>query len=214
MKPPRFFKNLRGLMSVIALIAILIAVYCWVFRAELLVVEPAAPPRQASTDYDLFDIVLLELIENSDFFGEGALSRGAGKSQIVFGDTTLPGPSEFRWPLKYWMTERNVPLDLAEELLRRNPSKKRFVLPNYQPSSPNILVRDLTRVDEDIGFLTQFPDARGYVKAFLPAYSPDGRSALVVFFFGPTPHGAAGLYFLRKTNGRWRIVERRIGYFT
>jgi hypothetical protein len=31
--------------------------------------------------------------------------------------------------------------------------------------------------------------------------------------FGPTPHGAVGCYYLKKVNGRWVIVERRLGYF-
>ena len=77
-----------------------------------------------------------------------------------------------------------------------------------------IIVRGLSQIDTTLEFCFQFPKARGYVETLLPGYSRDGLTALVVFSFGPTVHGAVGYYLLRKVEGRRVIIERSIGYFS
>jgi len=143
------------------------------------------------------------------------LTPGPGR-QLVFVYTTKVGFSRnvvSRVGLDTWIREKKIPSAVMDDLLRRNPDRKQLFLTRCQPSNPNILVRSLSQVDQDLGFCSQFPDARGYVESFLPGYSRDGRTALVLFSFGPTPHGAIGCYLLSKTNGRWEIIERSIGNF-
>jgi len=201
--------TLRKSVLVVAATALLLACYLWATRSHLVSIELARPPEWANTDDDLFDIVLLDLIDNKEF--EPATGgRGAPKHQIVFGRTTEVGFTKLPFDLDQWFREKKIPPDIREDLLSRNPRRTRHFLARYQPSNPKILVRDLSRIDQDLGFSAQFPDARGYVESMLPGYSRDGRKAVVLFSFGPTPHGASGCYLLVKANGRWEIKERLI----
>ena len=152
------------------------------------------------------------MIEEQGFF-TATLGDGRAKTEIILIGTTSEGPAERR---ATWGPCGSEPLgaDVLDDWAERNPRGVRFVLSQYKPTDPRILVRDEGQVDFDLGFSDQFPKARGYVEAYLPAYSRDGQSALFRFSFGPTAHGARGCYLLRKVKGRWEIVDRSFGYFT
>jgi hypothetical protein len=74
-------------------------------------------------------------------------------------------------------------------------------------------VRHLGLDDTNLSFCTKFPDRLGYIEAYLPGYSRDGKSALFVFRFGPDPHDALGFYVLEKANEGWEIRWRRFVHF-
>ncbi len=205
----------RRWMAAVAMLASIIACYHWVFCPTLVFVEWARQPQSVSLDDDIFDIVLSDLIENKEF-DPATGGRRVEKRQIVLGDTTRVGfgrIGETRFGLDKWCRDKGVPLEVQDDLSIRNAKGKRFVLARYQPSNPNILVRALRPIDRDLEFSARFPDARGYVETYLPGYSRDGATALVVFTFGPTPHGAMGCYLLGKMEGQWEILERLCGYF-
>jgi hypothetical protein len=205
----------RRWMAAVTMLALTIACCHWVFRTTLVLVERARQPQSVSLDQDVFNIVLSDLIENAEF-DPATGGRAVEKRQIIFGDTTRVGfgrIGESRVGLDEWCREKGIPLEVQDDLAIRNPKGKRFVLARYQPSNPNILVRALRSIDRGEGFPAQFPDARGYVETYLPGYSRDGATALVVFTFGPTPHGAMGCYLLGKVKGQWEILERLCGYF-
>lgn len=206
--------TVRRLMVMAAVIALMIAVYLWVVRPPVIPVEFATQPRSANTDHDLFDIVLTDLIDNKDFY-PATVGRGVEKRQIVFGNMTEVGLTHVEWLQDKWIGEKNVASEIKDDLLSRNPRYKRFILAHYQPSNPDILVRDLSQIDQGVGFTSQYPKARGYVEANLPGYSRDGRTAVVLFTSGPRAHpdlgyADTGTYLLRKLKGRWEIVERSI----
>ncbi|AIE86815.1 ankyrin repeat domain-containing protein [Fimbriimonas ginsengisoli] len=54
---------------------------------------------------------------------------------------------------------------------------------------------------------------KGWVQVMLPGYSTDGAQAVLRFWFGPTPHGAAATYFLRKVAGKWTVVWRDLARY-
>jgi len=201
-------------MVVVAAIALMIAGYLWMVHPPAVLVELATHPQLANTDHHLFDIVVSDLIENKDFYPTAG-GRGVEKPQIVFGDMTGVGFSELGWNLETWIREKNVPFEIKDDLLKRNPRYQGYILASYHASNPAILVRDLSQIDQDLGFTSQFPKARGYVEANLPAYSRDGRTAVVLFNSGPSAHPDVGIadsgyYLLRKLKGRWEIIERSI----
>jgi len=156
--------------------------------------------------------VLSDLIENTDFQTATA-GDGIRKRQVVFGGTTRVGFSQLEFNLEESFREKGISSEIRDDLLSRNPTGKRFILARYQPSNPNILLRDLSQIDQDLGFSTQFPKARGFVESSLPGYSRDGSTAVVLFSFGQTPHGAIGHYLLSKKYGHWEIDDRLLGYF-
>lgn len=108
---------------------------------------------------------------------------------------------------------RLIPRQLREDLERRNGGRPRS-LADFKPANPNILVIDLDRMfeeaqDPNVQFLKRYPNAWGYVRAFLPGYSADGTSALVVFEGGPHGgHGLAWVYLLARKGKRWEVQWR------
>jgi hypothetical protein len=206
---PRVRFRLWSLMLAVAFAALVIAGFVLAFRDPVVVVERAPAPRWANIDHEIFDIVLTDLIENQEF-DPAVGGRGIKKNQIVFGDTTSVGAGYQLVDAHYL---KDVPLDLRHDLAARNPRRTRFSLAGYRPSNPDILVRDLRKVDQDFDFAADFPNARGYVESRLPGYSKDGQMVVVSFRFGPTAHGAIGYYLLKKVKGRWEIVRRDLGYF-
>lgn len=210
MSLPRFWLTVCAWMGVAAAVGLCIGGYFAAFREPPEVVEPVP---WTTADHDVFDVVLTDLIVNKEF--DAAVGPGgAARTQIVFADTTLRGIGRLGFSLETWARDKKVPKDLTTEFLRRNPVKTRYIFNRYRPSNPNILLRDLRLVDTDFTFAGQFPTARGYVQSHMPAYTRDGLTAFVSFAFGPTPHGAGGWYLLKKVNGRWKIVEREIGYYS
>jgi hypothetical protein len=205
--------TVRRIMIAVACIALAIGGFLWVTRQVVEVVELAPQPLSASTDHDLFDIVLGDLIANPDF-DPAVGGRGVAKPGIVLGDTTRRGFRNAGFHFESWVVEKKVSPDVLEDLMARNRHGMRYSLARYRPSDPNILVRDLRQVDTDLGFSAQIPKARGYVETHLPGYSRDGLTALLPFTFGPTPHGAGGCYVLKKVKGRWDIIERWIYYLS
>jgi hypothetical protein len=199
-------------MLAVAFIALVIALCVWVLRPPLVIVELARPPKSINPDHDIFDLVLADLIENPEF-NPATGGRDVKKRQSVFGKTTNIGSSNALL-IRGWVREMGISQELEDVLRSRNPKRAQYFLADYRPSNPNILLRDLSAIDRDImGFYSRFPDASGYVETWLPGYSRDGQTALLSFTFGPNPHGAVGCYVLRKTNGCWKISERRIRYF-
>jgi hypothetical protein len=57
-------------------------------------------------------------------------------------------------------------------------------------------------------FRKKYPDSWGYVYAFLPGYSRDGNTAVVIFAAGPSAHGAQVTYLMVKTEEGWKISWR------
>lgn len=105
-------------------------------------------------------------------------------------------------------------LDLAmrRDLLRRNV--KPVSLAGLKFSSSRIVLRKRSSFDQSLlDFSFERLKARGWVDVFLPGYSQDGSKAVLRFWFGPTPHGAAGTYVLVKKDGHWTVVWRRFAHY-
>jgi hypothetical protein len=217
MQLPHVQFRLWKLMVAVAILALLIAGIVEVSRGPVVIVEVAPPPESSNPDHDIFDVVLSDLIDNEKFDSAVDSSDFAlpKKPQIVLADTTygqVIGSGLLH--LDPDNTRREIPPDIQDDLMRRNPKLRRYTLPHYHPSNPNILVRDLSKVDLDLGFAAQFPNARGYVEPFLPGYSRDGQTAYFRFFFGPPRRSAMGFYLLKKVKGRWEIAWKQLGpYF-
>jgi len=167
-----------------------------------------------NADIAIFDVVLSDLIGNKDIVPRG-FSPVVEPFQIVVDDKTRAASTLITLLDN---TRGNpawkVPLDIRTDLKRRNRKGTSLSLAHYHPATPNILVRDLDKIDQGDGFFGAFPDAACYVKPWLPGYSPDGQSALFYFFVGPSVdhHGCLGYYLVKKVDGHWEIVWRYIGY--
>jgi len=170
------------------------------------------------TQQDLLvvEAVLLDLLANEECFTEMNF-HGGEENEIILDAKT--GGESFYLRLGQIRGELDegqlIPDALGNELSRRN--KNAVSLADFKPDNPSVLVQDLTELPDGIefseAFVMRFPNAKAYVDAWLPAYSNDGTTALVRFWFGPTPHGAAGTYMLVEEGGRWKVLWRSLAYF-
>lgn len=110
---------------------------------------------------------------------------------------------------------RLIPADLRADAIRRNQSPVRS-LADFRPANPNVLVRDLESEFKDSenfvsDFVDRYPHAWGWVIAYLPGYSNNGHSALLVFEGGPNGiHGLDWTYVLRRKRNRWEVEWRHL----
>jgi hypothetical protein len=57
------------------------------------------------------------------------------------------------------------------------------------------------------------PKAQGWVSAWLPGYSADGKKALARGWFGPWPHGATATAQLELKAGAWKVVWVKLSFY-
>ena len=105
-----------------------------------------------------------------------------------------------------------VPADLREDLRWRNAQA--IPLSDWK-FSDGIVTADLSdeRSARGADRLSGHPDAKAHVEVWLPGYSQDGRTVVVRFLFGPTPHGATATYLLVKSEGGWTVQKWAFAYY-
>jgi hypothetical protein len=193
-------------MTDVAVFGLLLGGYFWLTREPILELKLPAPSTRVNVDHEIFDIVLSDLLRNEEFvqFGKDE------KKQVILDSRSEEGygmKSVDDSDLKETLQEKAIDPEIVEDFHARNARRIRFDLTGYKPSNPDILVQELKDPR-----LSRFSLPR-WVQASLPAYSKDGTIALFRFGFGPSAHGAEGFYLLKKANGRWEIVERKLFYF-
>jgi hypothetical protein len=62
-------------------------------------------------------------------------------------------------------------------------------------------------------FERAFPDAKGWIQAFLPGYSADGSEAVFLGSVGPSPHGSVVAAHLHITGNGWVVDRCDIAHF-
>lgn len=158
------------------------------------------------------------------------LSKGAA---LIFAAT--PPPDR---PLAYALLEgdretfnnlpwKPIPRDLWQNVLERNgylervpPLGDKWQYEGYRwnPSllqglpivvAPVPWEKD-TPDKEASSFWKRFPQARGYIRAWRPGYSREGRLALCQFLLGPALPQHIGVYLLNKWQGKWSVKEHYV----
>jgi hypothetical protein len=170
-------------------------------------------------DYQILETVLLDLIEFKEFkpfvrdgkrtkivLHEKSAGGGREDSSFYLSDDQLDGERHDQKP-------HLILPDIRRNLRRRNPIDP-VSLGAFKPSSPKILVRDLSGLMGEFDeFSGKYADARGYVEAWLPGYSKDRQTAVLRAWFGPTAHGATVTYLLAKKKGKWTVVWRKVAHY-
>jgi len=104
-----------------------------------------------------------------------------------------------------------APADAIERLLRRNAEP---VSLRTLPFGDGVVAADLGPI-QPINWEppADHPGAKAYAHVWLPGYSADGRTAVVRFLFGPTPHGASATYLLTRDDGGWAVRKWTFVYY-
>jgi len=190
--------------TMLSLIALAI-IGCQVGRTD-----PQASPKahldsQApNPDYTVYQTVLTHLSQqpspDPNFTG--------AKIQVVPG--FCEGDSLF-----YSWNKNDVPIDSELEQALRNANTKINQFNESEFSLPTVKFGEAKSfIDLDYYGSDKSPvDARCLVKFWQAGISKDGNKAVVRFFYGPTPHGAAGTYLLKRTDTGWQITASTISYY-
>ncbi|WP_165074384.1 hypothetical protein [Paludisphaera rhizosphaerae] len=54
----------------------------------------------------------------------------------------------------------------------------------------------------------KYPNNFGYLRFYLPGYSADGKTSVVVTEHGPSPHGIVDVYHLEESGNVWKVKRR------
>jgi hypothetical protein len=200
-------------LSALLLLLDLVCIGCTSPQADSHIEGESSP---TSVDFDLIELALLDLAEFDEF--DPGTSNDENRSKIVL-DAGTVGSS---WYISEGQLrgesrrdkDKLIPPDVSADLRRRNP-EKRVSLSDFKPKSSKVLVEDLSGVDLQFGgdFGKKYPYAKGCAEAWLPGFSDDGNTAVVRFFFGPTPHGATATCLLIKEDGCWKVKWRKTAYY-
>jgi ankyrin repeat protein len=105
-----------------------------------------------------------------------------------------------------------VSLEIREHLSQRNGEP--ISLAEFRPTNKHILLKSEDTVRSRFGVLGEkVAKARAWVQIYLPGYSKTHDRAVLRLRLGPSPHGAAGTYFLMKQGGVWHVAWRHIAFY-
>jgi hypothetical protein len=130
------------------------------------------------------------------------------------------------WPLSYGEglhisvmdgleSKGETPAGTGNDLRRRN-RKGPMPLNGLGIKDKRVTLVDLEKMVNESGggfgwavaFWEKYPDSWGHLSVYLPGYSPDGQSSVVVMDSGPMPHFMSVIYLLRKSEGVWKVKGR------
>ena len=112
-----------------------------------------------------------------------------------------------------WGDEIKVDDELIESLKRSSKIKTKF--PSKRVFGKNGHISKIESFHDlyYYGEGKKKVDAKCAIAFWRPAYSKDKKRCLIRFYYGPSPHGAAGTYLLEFKNGKWKIVNSTISYY-
>lgn len=165
------------------------------------------------------DLLVIEcaIVDMATYSGkEFELSYFSKSTKMILLDTTAGVVNEYTEnQMNAELDERkanDIDLSMRKDLLRRNTTTTSLAKSDF--TNPRVKLRPQDSVAGGFArFDFEKSDARGYASVYLPGYSSDGSRAVLRFWFGPTPHGAAGTYLLERKNGKWRVVWRDFAHY-
>lgn len=171
-------------------------------------------------DRDVLEALLLAVVADKDF----PAPPSPDKAVIVLHERNPQsvGPLINAAEVSYETGQKDLPKDAWDDLVRRNVVRQN---PNSRPISyeglkfdPKIQVGNAFPGPEPpfIGktFEEVYPTARGWVNAWVPGFSKDGRTAIVRAEIGPSTHMATLTAILQQVGGKWSVTWRRYSVYT
>lgn len=165
--------------------------------------QPKLETENSRIDATVYQIVLRDLAgrpsEDAYFQGE----------TIWVDPTSCKGDSLFY----SWGSEISVAQDLQTALKTANQQTIDFDAKEL--ASPKVQIKEIESF-HDLFYYGKGKgptEAKSLVQFWRAGFSVDGQRAVVRFYFGPSPHGAAGTYVLQLTKSGWTIVASTLSYY-
>jgi hypothetical protein len=178
-------------------------------------------PRTVAPGLSPYDVVILDLLARDDLAIRRSHAPVSSDGTFAVDPETL-GESPFaareRISSELDPEQWSEIEDLVDVLVAVNRTRRAVAL---HPSIDGAIVRDsavpfssyAVRPSDEVERQRE-DGARGRVGFWAPAFSPDGRRALVRVRFGPTPHGASATYVLeRGPGGAWTVEWSKLAFY-
>jgi ankyrin repeat protein len=181
--------------------------------------EEEAKSRPPARDRELTDddrqIIELALLDMLSYKGKDLWLVDKGKNIVLVNKTAGGSGFPLDDQLNSELDEKKaneLTLEIRQHIAERNGQP--MSLTTFRPKSPSILLWDeKTRSKEFSPFGAPPTKARAWVMVYLPGYTKQRDKAVLRFYLGPTPHGAAGTYFLVKQDGKWQVKWRDFAFY-
>lgn len=188
--------------------------------------------KLTAEDKRVFETVFLDMLMDT---GTELRFENKPDQVILLADETagLPGwDSDDELNSRLDVKQANdISLDMRENLVRRNWEP--VSLMPLAPLNEQIRLVDGESIDRWFNYRRQLrklledndqkasdkkaqeppPSTKAWVHTYLPGYSKQQDKVIVWFTFGPTSHGAQGIYLLLKENGVWQVKWKHFLYF-
>jgi hypothetical protein len=175
-------------------------------------------PEEKQRDYAVIEAPLIDLTDPKSPVNANAVRNGRVGKYIVLGPkTSVSVHCLTREMLPYLAGKKKgqtIPDGVGDDLRRRNQGGSASLADFHSDKAP-VRIRDVDKeFDEFFGlefaekFWERYQDSWGYAYAYLPGYSKDGKTAVLIFEAGPSPHGSEVTYLLVKSGGGWKVKWR------
>lgn len=173
--------------------------------------------KPTQDDTDVIRAVLGDLAEGSEMFVPPGLK--GGNKIILFAEgasLSKARQATVEQSINSELNDREAnDLDLP---MRRDFLAKigrNFSLTPSDFSNPRVMVAPVgTIFARDNGFsFAKESKGKAIIRTFLPGFSADKTRAFLRFGIGIMEHGASGTVFLKKSNGKWKVVWREFSYY-
>lgn len=178
------------------------------------------PRKLDKRDREVLTTALKDLTDPKSplYVGRSAKEKPARSKIVLDRETQRFGRLQADLVLEHAEKEQAFPKELRRDWSRRKAGRP-VQVSELGDEGEGILVGDIQALakrarlsgDRD-AFAREFrkahPEAGRWVSAYLPGYSNDGRTAVVVLAGGPSPHGLTWVYRLVLVEGRWCVAWR------
>jgi hypothetical protein len=195
----------------------------FLFSALALPSEGAAPVIPDERDGRVLEALLLHLLHDPKFeMTRVPTNEWVIVPVIVLHDRT-PEKTGYlrREQMRSDTRNHTLPSEAEEDLRQRNspadakPDNYDCVTAYYTNLTlrSRIVIADLSKIasaaarprSSDLALQRAYPNARGFVYAYLPGYSKDAKQAIVRAGVGPSAHGAMLTALLEKNGEKWTV---------
>ena len=182
--------------------------------SQLSVLSPADRPVEPdTTDYAVIETVLNDCTSNPEF----ALPGNTQHVTVVLCSwtPTITDDSLVANALNEDV-QRDLGISLSDTLINAFQARNKTpqALRAFSTTNEYIIVVDEPSQPWDEYWEVILPiDTRGWVAPFLPVYSDDTSTAVLVFCGGPSDHGMTATYVLSRTNEQWMVKGSHYSWY-
>jgi hypothetical protein len=160
--------------------------------------------RAAAEDYAVITAMVRDMLTSKNI--ETPLYQKSG-GKIVVSDTTYSHDGYGDEDIERNLSDdqaNEITLAMRENLLNRNRQPALFDHTRFRENG--VVIMTVSNLNQTFDmYRSQSTSYRGWIGCYLPGYSRKRDAAVVPFSFGPTPHRSAGVCFLVRVKGMWRV---------